>query len=524
MAKTISKPLALAIAAGLTFGGSLSIAAPAIAQTQVNEPAQVKNTPAASTIPAGNDFSLTVHKRANSQTLRNATGQEDAQAGGEGVNGVPFTIRKLQGDVRKQADYNRLVELTNKYNGGDRSGDLNFDGDAQNQTTSGDGTATFSNLPAGAYLVEEQDSGVEGLIKGKSFIVMVPMPQDGANWTSHVHVYPKNSQVSVTKEVQDADKHTQREGEAQGASTVNYTLSGVIPSAPQGEKLADFKLTDWSNSKELSLGEGTSFIQSVERVSKNGQTVTALEAGQYEVRTNVAVPQGKKNSANADQAFEVFVADPAAAGLQPGDTLRVKVQATLLKSENQADQNIENTVNSSGFFRGSDQDNGGTPFETPEDDVTTYVGKIKVVKHEEGNDDNKLAGAEFNLRKCDSQDVIASGVTNAQGELLFEGIHVGDFANNSQIDTFQYCLDETKAPEGFTAVQDEIRVTLTRTSSGTVNGQQVRLASVDVANRPTTSIPLLPSTGGMGILIVALVGVGIIAGGVHAARRNSSQA
>lgn len=524
MAKTISKPLALAIAAGLTFGGSLGVAAPAMAQTQVDQPANVEQAPSASSIPAGNDFSLTVHKRANPQTLRNATGQEDPQAGGEGINGVPFKVQKLQGDVRKQSEYNRLVDLTNKYNGGDRDVELNTEGDAQNVTTSNDGTAQLQGLSAGAYLVEEQDSDVDGLIKGKSFIVMVPMPQDGGNWTTDVHVYPKNSQVSVTKEVEDADKHAKLANQdAAENHTVSYTLSGVIPSAPQGEKLADFKLTDWSNSAELDFGEGTDFIESVERVSKDGQTVE-LSEGQYTIDTEVAVPAGKKNSEKADQAFQVVVADPAAAGFQPGDTLRVKVKATLLKSNNEGDQDIENTVNSSGFFRGSDQDVGGTPFETPEDDVTTYVGKIKVVKHEEGNDDNKLAGAAFDLRKCGTQDVIASGETNEQGELLFEGLHVGDFANNKEIDIFDYCLEETKAPEGFTATQDEIRVTLTRESSGTVNEQTVRLASVDVANKPNTSIPLLPSTGGMGILIVALVGLGIIAGGVYAARRNSAKA
>ena len=113
MAKAISKPLALAVAVGLTLGGSFGAGAPAFAQNQVNEPNRATAAPAASQIANGNVFSLTVHKKANAPTLRNATGEVDPQAGGEGVDGVRFQIQKLEGNVRNQAEYNRLVNLTN---------------------------------------------------------------------------------------------------------------------------------------------------------------------------------------------------------------------------------------------------------------------------------------------------------------------------------------------------------------------------------------------------------------------------
>lgn len=93
MAKAISKPVALAVALGLTLGGSFSVGAPAFAQNQVNEPNRATTAPAASQIAAGNDFSLTVHKKANAPTLRNATGEEDPQAGGEGWTGFPSRFR-----------------------------------------------------------------------------------------------------------------------------------------------------------------------------------------------------------------------------------------------------------------------------------------------------------------------------------------------------------------------------------------------------------------------------------------------
>lgn len=74
MAKTISKPLALAVAVGLTLGGSFGAGAPAFAQTLQTAPDTAQNIPPASTIPAGQNFSLTVNKRVNSQTLRQGTG------------------------------------------------------------------------------------------------------------------------------------------------------------------------------------------------------------------------------------------------------------------------------------------------------------------------------------------------------------------------------------------------------------------------------------------------------------------
>ena len=56
MAKAISKPLALAVAVGLTLGGSFGAGAPAFAQNSVNAPQVATQAPPASTIPAENYF------------------------------------------------------------------------------------------------------------------------------------------------------------------------------------------------------------------------------------------------------------------------------------------------------------------------------------------------------------------------------------------------------------------------------------------------------------------------------------
>ncbi|MDK8760143.1 SpaH/EbpB family LPXTG-anchored major pilin [Corynebacterium pseudodiphtheriticum] len=547
MAKAISKPLALAVAVGLTLGGSFGAGAPAFAQNSVNAPQVATQAPPASTIPAGNNFSLTIHKRVNSQTLRNATGQEDQEAGGEPLAGAEFTIRKLAGDVRTQAGLQSLVKKANDFNRTQAPTELtesDFDGAATAARTTGvDGKIEYTGLAAGAYLVTETqtptvgDNDARAYVPSRPFIVMVPMTNaSGDGWNSSVHVYPKNSEARVEKQVVDANKHASTEKQTAASSVVEYTLDGVVPAAPQGRQLKDFKLTDSSRSDELRFDTG--FVKRVQRIPAGQTEANAVTIGEewYTVSAvnGANLPTNQNNIASgADQAFTITVADPAGAGLMPGDTLRVVVEATMLQAP---DQQIENSVNESGVFRDPTSDFDDESFETPNDKVTTYIGKIRVVKFEEGTQETanpvKLQGAEFELYNCAVPGTtLRSGVTNDQGELLFEGIHVSDWVNDEAPgQNVEYCLRETKAPDGYLPLEEDIRgIQLLRTSQGNVTSAegentQVRLVSRNVTNKPSTDVPILPSTGGMGILLVALLGLGIIAGGVYAARRNSAKA
>lgn len=546
MAKAISKPLALAVAVGLTLGGSFGAGAPAFAQNAVDAPQVATQAPPASTIPAEDNFSLTIHKRVNSQTLRNANGQEDQEAGGEPLAGAQFTIRKLAGDVRTQAGLQSLVKKANDFNRTQAPTELtesDFDGAATAaRTTGSDGKIEYTGLAAGAYLVTETqtptvgDNDARAYVPSRPFIVMVPMTNpSGDSWNSNVHVYPKNSEARVEKQVVDANKHATTEKETEASSVVEYTLDGVVPAAPQGRQLKDFKLTDSSRSDELRFDTG--FVKRVQRIPA-GQTEANAETIGEQWYTVGAVngdnlPTNQNNIASgADQAFTITVADPAGAGLMPGDTLRVVVEATMLQAP---DQQIENSVNESGVFRDPTSDFDDESFETPNDKVTTYIGKIRVVKFEEGTQESnnpvRLQGAEFELYNCAVPGTtLRKGVTNNEGELLFEGIHVSDWVNDEAPgQNVEYCLRETKAPDGYLPLEEDIRgIQLLRTSEGNINSAtgeatQVRLVSRNVTNKPSTDVPILPSTGGMGILLVALLGLGIIAGGVYAARRNSAK-
>ena len=574
MAIAIKKTAAIAIAAGLTFAGSAGIAAQdALAQTTNAEapgPRATEQLAASNTIPEGDNFSLVVNKRYNPTELRVGTGEADADISGEALQGATFKVEKLQGDIRKQEDFNRLAKLSQEYNKAGvakKPGITTDDGfTAQEIATDSNGQATFPNLPAGAYLVTEtewenarpadagyESNGTETLVPADPFIVFLPMTStDGKGWISNVNVYPKNSFARVEKAVVDKDKHVLNEDQ------VTYTLTGIVPSAQEGKKLDWFGLRDAYNNTEITPDYEN---LTVKVISTDG-TETELTKG-----TDFAVGADKGYASVADENL----ADGANAGffvgvkpsvLKPGDRVIATVTADLLDGANN-DQEVENSVRE--YFRHSTDDSnfkevppetppntppGDTPpNETPNDKVVSYFGNIQVFKTgEEDGTRTALQGATFEVGKCNTDgtafdgDAIAKGETGEDGTLTFEGLHVTDYADDALVeDPGKYCLRETDAPAGYSFDKDAVYpLELTRETknggqpAGFLTNTDVKSANFEAAGTKTANgvavnnikrnVPLLPNTGGMGVLIMALAGLTIIGGGVYAARRNSQSA
>ena len=249
--------------------------------------------------------------------------------------------------------------------------------------------------------------------------------------------------------------------------------------------------------------------------------------------------------------------------LKPGDRVIATVTADLLEGAN-TDQEVENSVRE--YFRHSTDDSnfsevppntppgdtppGDTPpNETPNDKVVSYFGNIQVFKT--GEEDGKrtaLEGAKFEVGKCNAEgtaidgEAIATGTTGEDGTLTFEGLHVTDYADDAVVeDPGKYCLRETAAPAGYTFDKGAVypleltRETknggqpanfLTTTNAKSANFETAgdKIANGVAVNNLKNSVPFLPNTGGMGVLIIALAGLAIIGGGVYAARRNSQSA
>ena len=562
MAIAIKKTAAIAIAAGLTFAGSAGVAAQdALAQTtNTTAPTVATNVPDASGI-GEDDVKLTINKRVNPTELRNATGETDAAPSGQPLAGVGFTAERLNVDITNQSNFNEVAQFANNRNAAGAREKFGISATTTLTDTDTNGQ-TSATLPVGAYIISEAKTpdaqGAEAYVPSEPFIVFLPMTNsEGTGWNRDVQVYPKNSYAKVTKTVTDESKNAQSNGEGTegqpgflGArpaenAEVTYTLDGVVPAAPENRVLNTLTLTDASNSAELQWDKtDNAFIEGV-YVVRGGKEVE-IDAKNYTVNSAADVPTTNTDglAAGADQAFTVTV-NAQDAGLKPGETVRVKVKATMLKDDTES-KGIENSVRESFVFRNPSTGQDDTPKETPDDKVVTYVGDISVYKRGEvdGKENQPLAGAEFQIGKCNGDksgldgDAIQTGITDENGNLTFPGLHVTDWVNDAEpADTVaNYCVVETKAPEGYATPEGKAatkEITLTRTTTNALNTEKTAFEAVadsnEIANGAVVdnvkkTTPTLPATGGMGILIVVLAGLAIIGGGVYAARRNSQSA
>lgn len=592
MANATKKTAAIALAAGLALSGSAGIVAP-IAGAQTG-------APSASTISSENIYALSIHKRVNPTSTGNGTGAAETNPSGTGLGGVGFRITKLKGNIAEQQTFNRLADVANNFSGAQAAIDsLDLDKESvRSGTTDENGNLSFANLPAGAYLVEET-TVPEGrnIVKANPFIAFVPFTNAaGDGWLQTVHVYPKNSELRATKTVKDArinsldtgatgqvgesgvylhgDSRTRR---PDNTAKVTYTLEGLVPAPPQGRVLKNFALNDRSKSDELrfdTVGDNRNVkVESVVRVRNGAET--SIPADQYTVTPIQPVSANTSGDVadGADQQFSVVIADPAAAGLEPGDTVRVVVQATLEKRGYNADgtpnalndQQIENSVNETGYYREPGQsvgDDDEPDFGTPDEKVVSYIGDIEIFKTGTSTENGQetrvpLQGANFAISICGADDAngnptmgqqIQSGVTDANGRLTFPGLHVTDFKDGAEVtdpaEIYNYCVQEVEAPAGYEKDPNVHRISLRREDRNvlTDNGAAVTGNSAPTANatfvaaeagRTTNGIvlnnvkrttPTLPSTGGMGVVLLALAGLAIVGGGVYAARRNSKVA
>ncbi|MDY5785156.1 SpaH/EbpB family LPXTG-anchored major pilin, partial [Corynebacterium sp.] len=338
-------------------------------------------------------------------------------------------------------------------------------------------------------------------------------------WNYNPVVYPKNTSLSTEKTVVDSEG---TKGDNVG-DTVNYTIKSTVPTVPQGQTLGQYQIHDRFDPTEL----GNVTVKSVKVVDAANEAIVldTLAESEYTVTdSNVADDLTEKTVSVNENSLSKLSA-------HPGAKVVVELDATLLALGESGDGVIVNETQTTGFTREGGVEHG---FKTNEDKVTTYLAKLKVVKHAKDDEARTLKGAEFQLYQTanctaagDKGDALtvngtSTWTTGNDGTLTIDGLHVTDFANNADATLDNYCLVETKAPTGYELLTDPIAVTFSRADL-TQNTQYVALKSVNVANTQSTT-PRLPSTGGMGVTLLLLLGAGIIGGGVYAARRNSAQA
>lgn len=512
-----------------------------------------------SSIDKNTKGSLTVHKLTPSSVKQdpgNGTVLEALPEGSKPINGVKFTVKKVNGvDLTKNADWKKVATIMNgtldseenptkvTANGTDYTLAGVTNG---SQTTAGKGEAKFADLEVGLYLVSETVEGTVNVVDGeqnvpktrvnraKPFFVTIPMtnPKDRATWMYDIHAYPKNSLSTVPKKTVDDDKAGIGSGNTVEAekSTITYKLSAVVPSVPTIER---FELVDKFKTSQLEwIEDGANDTVSI--YDGENKVVDLVKDTDYTFST---VKKGTGD--NKDYSFvAVELTETGRAKLAKsygGKTLTWTFHAKALDTKGATEVPNEPFLN--------EGPKGWTVTEpgTPGPGVKSYYGKVIISKKTEGND--KLPGAKFALYECsetgytdpinnktipggfelkEENRVSVDGVNEwtsdtAEGKIVIDGLLVNDFRNNSKFlngkngDTWAsksfYCLKEIQAPEGYELLPNPVKFQInSMDKTGAVN---LTDKTLEVHNNKT---PGLPVTGGAGIATLVGGGVLLLAG------------
>ena len=352
------------------------------------------------------------------------------------------------------------------------------------------GVVTFANVPLGYYAIDTSLGAICAL----------------TNVNNKFEAHEKNSAPTIDKLVQeDSDKEWGAENSASIGDTVNYKSTITVGKGAQKYIVHD------KMEKGLTFTNGSVNITLVKKVDGT-ETQTPVPAASYEVKTT---------DFEDDCDFEIDFTDAFEATLEEGDKLVITYSAVLNENAEIFTDTNDNTI----YLQ------YGETFRTDEITTKTTTFKFDLVKTNEEN--TIINGAEFELysnseagndvkvtlvKVTDNTYRVAKAGETGTTTIIEAGI-VTIYGLDSDAATTYY-LKETKAPDGYNAVKDNIEVIL-----GTGEGEDFVAdnlvaetstdhktyvkGGVEVENKTGS---LLPETGGIGTTIFYVVGLALMLG------------
>lgn len=359
----------------------------------------------------------------------------------------------------------------------------------QTQTVDADGKATFTNLPMGEYFIRPTSStSVYQLMLQK----VEPTVSGGAYVINDVTFGAKHEEVSVTK---TADKTSVTKNEK-----VTYTITVEIPTYAEQATDKSFYVSDLLPDG-LTIDTDSIKVQ-IDRtdVATAAYTLETTSPAEYTFKLNVSTAQYAANwSANGGKQLVITYT----ATLNDNNTTEVNVKET-------------NTVTFDYSFYPYVENSHKQKTDTF--DVTTFA--IKIDKFVKDQEDNKLAGAKFDLYRTLTAAETAAGETgtliphtNFNGKQLESGLTTDNNgaatfekyeANGNKYD---YYLVETQAPSGYNLLDEAVKVNFT-------DAEVEATAGIYTVKVPNSSGIKLPVTGGTGTVIFTIIGIALMAGAV----------
>lgn len=368
---------------------------------------------------------------------------------------------------------------------------------AGSATEPSEGKYVINNLPAGYYLIKDQDNSLNENENDSytSYILRV---------AGNVEVTPKSGTPTSQKKVKDTDdtKGTttdwQDSADYDIGDKVSFQLKGILPANYGAYKTYNLVFHDVHS-------EGLTFDKTSVEVKVDGKTV---DSSNYKVVTD-----GLTDGCTFEVQFDNVKTITSATA---GSEITVEYEATL---------NDKAVVGSQGNPNGmhmtfSNNPNGEGTGTTPTDKAIVFTYKTIINKVDQDN--KSLAGAEFKLEKklADGTWKEIAAVKNTEGtSFTFNGLDDGT-----------YRLTETTTPAGYNTIEP-IEFTVTAEHdilsdnpaltvlNGNVTSGEITFTpdtangslSTDVVNQSGST---LPSTGGMGTTIFYIAGAILVAGAV----------
>lgn len=372
------------------------------------------------------------------------------------------------------------------------------------------GTATFTNLNAGYYLVFPEGGSTGDGNRGTDAI-LVNVPRDGENTAATI----KSTFPTVDKKVSNNENDYQDNTTAQVGDTVYFKLTAKVPD-----------MTDYTTYKFIfhdTLSNGLAYDAGSVKVTIGGTEVTK--------GTDYTVTESTEESKELTVTFaDLTKVTDATAGKDIVVTYTAKITKDAVTTNPATNKVYLEYSNNPGT--------DGTGKSNP-DESKVYTYDIEIHKfHTEDIDANRLANATFKL----TTDANGNNVVKLVNETVVNTYHVqGDGETGTDTVTTDatgkitikglkagtYYLHETIAPTSYNKLKKPIKIEIT------VAGEAYTTPTykVDEANQNTSNIikvenvkgVMLPETGSIGTIGLTLLGVAVVLLGVFAPRKKKKE-
>lgn len=405
---------------------------------------------------------------------------------------IEFKIYKLDTNAKYPAsgkcDVNNLTSPDKVTDFDGNKFDISF---TTSVTTNDEGVALASDLEKGVYLVIEQKN--EKVARPSApYLVSVPMTNStNDGWITDVHTYPKNNDMSISKEV---DKTSVSIGEI-----VTWTLKPTAGSSVKDSKQYD--ITDKLD-KALDFVENSVVVYGI-----NDDNKVLIDESMYAV------------SINDENLLTVSFNDNGRRLIPDYDSLEIafktKTNKQILERVNYTVFNTASIILDNEYGQTTKRDSnvvnihtaGINVLKTDEKGEPLSSAKFKIASSKANAEDEKYLKIDkdgnildINDDGYDKADELEI-TTNKSGHAVFKGIK--DYDSNGKYQT--YYLVETSAPNGYSLLGVPVKAEFTSDNSKESTSYTIE---IKIKN---SKIPKLPQTGGNGTWMYSTAGIAILA-------------